>query len=194
MPPGCGSASCGALLRGVALLASRVAATSLASRKPPVLDCSRRRRSGGVSRAVTRQSPMSLPDFSQLPLNEHRALVLHRQARRAVSEAWEAWEESANRYRQLVHVHQVDRAFDLTKVWRPPPEHLYSAAWYANRKLDAWLAAMAHEESVFQQVRDHLPSQGVLRPPAGRFYERFPVSRRRTRTPPRTGTTTNQGD
>ena len=35
---------------------------------------------------------------------------------------------------------------------------------------------MAHEESVFQQVRDHLPSQGVLRPPAGRVYERFPES------------------
>ena len=118
---------------------------------------------------------MSLPDLSQLPLNEHRALVLHRQARRAVAEAWEAWEEAAGRYRQRLTAWIFERTTQITREYRFPPEALRLAAIDANRKLDVWLAAQAHEEAVFQQVRQLLPSEGVLRPPAGRVYERFPM-------------------
>ena len=118
--------------------------------------------------------PMSLPDLSQLPLNEHRALVLHRQARRAVFEAWEAWEEAAKRYRQRRNAWNWERTSQKTREYRAPPETLNLAAIDANRKLDVWIAAQAREEAVFQQVRHLLPSEGVLRPPAGRVYERFP--------------------
>ena len=121
-------------------------------------------------------SPMSLPDLSQLPLNEHRALVLHRQARRAVFEAWEAWEEAAKRYRQLVERVCAEELSPLPcRVFRPRYDERDRAAMYANRKLDVWIAAQAREEAVFQQVRQLLPSEGVLRPPAGRVYERFPM-------------------
>ncbi len=120
--------------------------------------------------------PMSLPDLSQLPLNEHRALVLHRQARRAVAEAWEAWEAAAARYRQRLNAWIWEKMTQLNRMYKGPPEMLRLLAIDANRKLDAWLAAQAHEEAVFQQVRHMLPSEGEgsLRPPAGRVYERFP--------------------
>ena len=121
-------------------------------------------------------APMSLPDLSQLPLNEHRALVLHRQARRAVVEAWEAWEEAARRYRQLVSTWEAEQTSQLNRMFRPRYEELNGAARDANRKLDAWLAAQAHEEAVFQQVRHLLPSEGKgsRRTPSPHVHERFP--------------------
>ena len=119
---------------------------------------------------------MSLPDLSQLPLNEHRALVLHRQARRAVAEAWEAWEEAAGRYRQRLTAWIFERTTQITREYRFPPEALRLAAIDANRKLDVWLAAQAHEEAVFQQVRHLLPSEGKgsRRTPSPHVHERFP--------------------